>query len=232
MLKWLQPPHKRWQQWRKNLEQPSRWHVLDFNRHSFGGHDHVLHLERHDSEVDVINFFIAKKEIEVNAVGDKFSFTPESWRQTLVSTLEAHLGGALMQMQHQLKQSPPEGGDAVAEARGEEWIKTSLVVLERALSSLGPDHRLQTSLFIGHNKNDNYPTLRIIVFNLDISFTYQHSMLHVLCFNKREQANFDYSKPDFEGAFSARAFPLFDRASQLTQLISEAILREALREKV
>lgn len=229
MLKWFQNPEKRWQQWQKQ-KKVGAWHVLDFGRHSFRGHDQVLHLESHQSanEKVIVNFYPKSREIELLAA-DKFIFKAVNWRQEIVPALEAHLAPKITWYTEMLKQTPPQNGDATAEARGEEWLKTSLVVLERALAGLTPDQRLQSTIFIG--EKDLKPTLRIIVFNLDLSFVYHldKAALQVTCFNKKEQEQFDYSKPDFDGAFSALAFPVFDRAINLTRLISEAILRESLR---
>jgi|SRR5690606_17477405 len=228
MLKWFKSPEKRWQAWRHQHRDPNPWHVIDIGRHSFRGSNHVLHIERHDKSIEILNFFPTDRSIEV--VGsDKFLFTPEDWKPKLVDALEQNLGRKIEEFKQELKAYPPNNGDATAEARGEEWLKTSLVVLERALAGLSSEQRLQTSIFIG-TKNGNQ-MLRVLVFNLDINFTYHRdkSALQVTCFNKKDAENFDYSKPDFDGAFAARAYPVFDMAIRLCQQISDAIMRECLR---
>lgn len=228
MLNWFKSPEKRWQNWLALNKQTRPWHVIDIGRHSFRGEDHVLHFERHASKIEVVNFFPKARSIEVIG-SDKFVYQPKSWQTQLVETLEANLGSKLEEFKQELKTYPPAAGDHSAEARGEEWLKTSLVVLERALAGLSGEQRLQTSIFIG-TKNGNQ-MLRIIIFNLDLSFVYHRdkNALQVTCYNRKDAEQFDYSKPDFDGVFAARAYPVFDLAIRLSQQVSEAIVRECLR---
>lgn len=228
MFKWFKSPEKRWQDWREKHSKPAPWHVIDLGRHSFRGRDHVLHFERHAKSIEVLNLFPSDHSVEV--VGnDKFLYTPKNWKALLVDNLEINLGSKIEEFKRELKNHPPSAGDANAESRGEEWLKTSLVVLERALAGLSGEQRLQTSIFIG--TKDGNQMLRVLIFNLDLSFTYHRdkSALQVTCFNKKDVENFDYSKPDFDGVFAARAYPVFDQAIRLCQQISEAMMRECLR---
>lgn len=229
MLKWFTPQPQRFEEWLTKNKGSAAWHVLDFNQHSFRGHDQVLHFERHHSDrVEILNLYPQTRHIEL-ITNDKLYFQTAQWKELLVENLERHIALKLKDFTETLKKSPPTGGDQTQEARGEEWLKTSLLVLERALNGLGEQQRLQCTWFCG--QKDGLMLMRVIIFNLDLSFTYHHdkTALQVTCFNKKDAAEFNYQKADFDGVFVARAFPVFDQAIKLMQKISEAVIRECLR---
>lgn len=229
MIKWLRPREKRFLDWKNENHQHARWHVLDFNRHSFRRSDHVLHLEYHGTQTHILNCFPDEKTIELIAPRDAFYFTPNNWQEEIVSIIEKHFSSKINDFTKALKTTPPQTGDVTQETRGEEWLKTSLVVLERALAGLDNAQRLQASVFCG--TKDGSEVLRFIVFNLDLSFVYhsEKKAMQVTCYNKKDQETFNYSKADFDGVFATRAYPVFDMAINLGRQISEAILREMLR---
>lgn len=226
MLNWFKNSQEKWDHWFQKNMMPQGWHVLDFNRHHFRDQVSVLHFERHGKNAEIINIYPKKKELELISKQAKAYFTPTHWHATTTKVLEIHLSPSLDVFKQKLISSPPGTGNRTQEAKGYEWLKTSMVVLNKALNELKSDQVLQTSIFIG--ERDHHQELRIIVFNLDLNFIYleEKRSLHVRCFNKHGSDNFDYNKADFDGLFQALAYPVFDMAILLTQEISKAILKE------
>ena len=228
MLMWFKSAEQKYDYF-KALKRNYHWRVLDFNRHHFGGHEQVLHIERHYNKVDILNIYPQVKKIEVLTTDVKFEFSPKQFENLLTEQLEIHFVAAINDFTKNLKEHPPSGGNVSSETRGEEWLKTSLLVLERALANLTLEQRLQTTIFMGNK--DQALILRIIIFNLDLTYTYHldKKALQVTCFNKKEAAEFDYQRADFDGIFATRAYPVFDQAITLLNKISSAIIKECCR---
>tara|TARA_R110000868_G_scaffold61524_1_gene186923 strand:+ start:36393 stop:37097 length:705 start_codon:yes stop_codon:yes gene_type:complete len=231
MLNLFKSADQKWEVIKQDCQTPHIWHVLDYNRHQFKGHANVLHLERHkiESSAEVINFFPSSKEIDFNfgfTSSGCFKLEKHNWNNEVIQALEKHIAPQIQAFTKTLKANPPIPGDIVQETKGQEWLKTSLLVLERALENLKDDQTLQVSLFAGEKEGKQ--ELRFIVFNLDLAFRYDSKkcILTVKCFNKKDQDQFDYSKPDFEGAFASLAYPVFDQAINLSLKISNALIKE------
>ncbi|MBH48878.1 MAG: hypothetical protein CME71_11985 [Halobacteriovorax sp.] len=234
MLNLFKSADKKWNSIKNMCQTPSAWHVLDYNRHQFKGRTNVLHLERHNiqSSAEVINFFPSNREIDFNfgfTNAGSFTLDKQLWTNEVIETLERHIATQIQNFTQTLKSAPPIQGDIVQETKGQEWLKTSLVVLERALENLKADQTLQLSLFAG--EKDSKQEFRFIIFNLDLAFRYDSKkcIMTVTCFNKKDQDQFDYSKPDFEGAFASLAYPVFDQAINLSLKISSALIKEISR---
>src|SRR5690606_27127469 len=116
-------------------------------------------------KIDIVNFYPKNKKVEIFTPEVNLELKPERFENLLTQQLEIHFVAAINEFTKKFKEYPPSGGDVSAEARGEEWLKTSLLVLERALANLTHEQRLQTTIFMGNK--DQALILRIIIFNLD-----------------------------------------------------------------
>ncbi len=226
MLNWFKSPEEKWKSWLPKLSQPSTMHVLDYNRHQFRQVDQVIHLERKGQKDQVIDIVKKDKAIIFQGHEANFQYTSKDWHGDISKLLESHIQTQIKIFTDHIKAHPPGQGDAQREHKANEWLKASLLVLERSIESLTNEQTVQTTIFLGKIK-DCFE-IRIIIFNLDLSFTYDDKLqgLLVKCFNKKDQDDFDYSKPDLQDVFQVNAYPVVDQAIRLLQLISVRILKE------
>tara|TARA_R110000868_G_scaffold180754_1_gene421415 strand:- start:12392 stop:13096 length:705 start_codon:yes stop_codon:yes gene_type:complete len=234
MINLFKSKTQKWQKVKDLWQTPSTWHVIDYNRHQFNGQSNVLHLERHNQNKnpEIINFYSKSREIDFNfgpLNSAQFALEKHEWNIEVIQTLERQISTQIDLFTQILKANPPLPGDPLQEAKGQEWLKTTLLVLERALENMTSEQTLQASLFAG--EKNGHQEFRFIVFNLDLSLRYdtKKKILIAQCFNKKDQPEFDYQKPDFEGAFAALAFPVFDQAINLAMKISTALIKEVSR---
>ncbi len=226
MLNWFKSPEDKWNKWLPLLSHPTKMHVLDYNRHQFRQVNQVIHLERKGEKDQVIDIVAKDKSIIFQGHEANFHYISKDWQNDVSKLIEAHIQSQIKLFTAHVKSNPPAKGDAQREHKANEWLKASLLVLERSIESLTKDQTIQTTIFMG-KINDCFE-IRIIIFNLDLSFIYDDKLqgLLVKCFNKKDQNDFDYSKPDLQDVFQVNAYPVVDRAIKLLQLISVRILKE------
>lgn len=110
-----------------------------------------------------------------------------------------------------------------AEEKALEWIRVSFDVLKRAVieSLTNPDFLFQTSFFAGTNPQTKKQEIRLITFNLDMTFILlpDHN-LRVLIYNKKPHLSPEELKPALMGDYSVRRREILDQLTSLLAVLS------------
>lgn len=226
MLNWFKTPSQKLLKWKQQNNQTCDLHLLDYNRHQFRKSNNVIHLERKGDTLQVID--IIPKTMEIIFEGDEANFVlkTEDWKNESKQIIENHFQSKITEFTKFVKDNMPNNGDPTNEFKAHEWLKTSLIVLNNALDATTIEQTIQTTIFIG--KIEDRFEIRVIIYNLDLAFNYDAKMkaLVVTCFNKRDDLEFSYNKPELEAVFEANAFTVIDSAIELVRKISIKILNE------
>ncbi len=101
-----------------------------------------------------------------------------------------------------------------AEDKAMEWMRVSFEVLTKAVieSLTNPDYLFQTTFFAGINPNSKRREMRLITFNLDMTFLLlDDKNLRVLIYNKKPDDKPEELKPALMGDYSFRKREMFDQ---------------------
>ena len=226
MLNWFKDPSQKLLKWKQDHKNTCELHLLDFNRHQFRKSSNVIHLERKGPKLQVIDLLPHSKEIIFEGDEANFILKTDEWKNEAKHLIEEHFKNKINEFTSFAKEHIPDQGDPANEFKAQEWLKTPLIVLNNALDAKTNEQTIQTTIFIG--QKENRFEIRVIIYNLDLAFNYDAKMkaLVVTCFNKKDAAEFNYSKPDLEALFQVNAFSVIDSAIELVRKISIKILEE------
>ncbi len=112
------------------------------------------------------------------------------------------------------------------EEKALEWVRVSFDVLTKAVleSLTNPDYLFQTTFFAGVNPNSKRHEIRLITFNMDMTFLLlEDNNLRVLIYNIKPGENLSDLKPALMGDYSFRKREIFDLFINLLSAISQGI---------
>lgn len=111
-----------------------------------------------------------------------------------------------------------------SEEKALEWLRVSFEYLEKAIveSVTNPDFLFQSTFFCGLNPKSKMREIRLITFNLDITFLLlsDHN-LRVLIYNKKDGENFENVKPSLMGDYSLKKREIFDQLIKLLSVMAK-----------
>lgn len=113
-----------------------------------------------------------------------------------------------------------------AEEQALEWIKLSFDLLNKAIiaSLTDPEYLFQARLFIGINPQTNLHEIRLICFNLDITYILlSDTHLRVLIYNKKNYDEKAKLSPALSGDYAFRKKEIFDQLIGLLATVSKGI---------
>lgn len=111
------------------------------------------------------------------------------------------------------------------EEKALEWMRVSFEVLTKAVleSLTNPEFLFQTTFFCGVNPKTGKHEMRLITFNLDMTFyLLDDQNLRVMIYNKKPDNSEDL-KPALMGDYSFRKREIFDQFINLLSVISKGI---------
>lgn len=111
-----------------------------------------------------------------------------------------------------------------AEERALEWIRVSFDVLSRGIveSLTNPDYLFQNTLFAGINPKTGKREIRLMTFNLDMTFILlDDNDLRVIIYNKVPNVSLEELKPALSGDYSARKREIIDHLTALLAVLSK-----------
>jgi hypothetical protein len=121
-------------------------------------------------------------------------------------------------------------GQLDAEEKALEWLKVSFSILTKAIleSLTNPDFLFQATLFAGINPKTQMHEIRLMVFNLDMSFyLLDDKNLRVLIYNSKdiaeESGSNNYGPPVLSGDYSFRKREIFDQMINLLSILSKGL---------
>lgn len=113
-----------------------------------------------------------------------------------------------------------------AEDKAVEWLRVSFEVLSKGIvkSLTNPDFLFQSTLFAGTNPKTGKHEIRLICFNLDMTFILLDDYdLRVIIYNKGSAETFDGLKPALVGDYSARKREILDQLTNLIGVLSKGL---------
>lgn len=113
-----------------------------------------------------------------------------------------------------------------SEEKALEWMRVSFEILTKGVleSLTNPDFLFQTTLFLGVNPKTKMREMRLMTFNLDMTFLLlQDNNLRILIYNKKPGDKDSELKPALTGDYSFRKREMFDQFVQLLSVISKGI---------
>lgn len=129
----------------------------------------------------------------------------------------------LKTFQNELIKSPLSFRQMETEEKALEWMRVSFEVLGKGVveSLTNPDYLFQSTLFCGINPKTQKHEIRLITFNLDMTFivTENHD-LRVMIYNKGPKESFEGAKAALLGDYSARKREMLDQLIQLLGVLS------------
>lgn len=112
------------------------------------------------------------------------------------------------------------------EERALEWVRVSFEMLTKAVleSLTNPEFLFQTTFFAGVNPKTNQHEIRLMTFNLDMTFLLlEDNNLRVLIYNKKPGDTESELKPALTGDYSFRKREIFDHFINLLSAISKGM---------
>lgn len=112
------------------------------------------------------------------------------------------------------------------EEKALEWVRVSFDILTKAVleSLTNPEYLFQTTFFAGINPKTNRHEIRLITFNLDMTFLLlEDNNLRVLIYNIKPAETLDNLKPALTGDYSFKKREIFDQFINLLSAISKGM---------
>ena len=112
------------------------------------------------------------------------------------------------------------------EEKALEWVRVSFEMLTKAVleSLTNPEFLFQTTFFAGVNPKTNQHEIRLMTFNLDMTFLLlEDNNLRVLIYNKKPGDAESELKPALTGDYSFRKREIFDHFINLLSAISKGM---------
>ena len=113
-----------------------------------------------------------------------------------------------------------------AEEKALEWVRVSFEILIKAIleSLTNPEYLFQTSLFVGINPKTMMHEMRLIMFNLDMTFLLlEDKNLRVIIYNILPGEKLGDRPPALSGDYSFRKREIFDQFINLLSVVSKGI---------
>ena len=112
------------------------------------------------------------------------------------------------------------------EEKALEWVRVSFEILTKAAleSLVNPDYLFQTTFFAGINPKSNRHEIRLITFNLDMTFLLlEDNNLRVLIYNIKPGETVENLHTDLTGDYSFRKREIFDQFINLLSALSKGM---------
>ena len=112
------------------------------------------------------------------------------------------------------------------EEKALEWVRVSFEILTKAVleSLVNPEYLFQTTFFAGINPKSQRREIRLITFNLDMTFLLlEDNNLRVLIYNIKPGETVDNLQPALTGDYSFRKREIFDQFINLLSAISKGM---------
>ena len=116
-----------------------------------------------------------------------------------------------------IKLLPENNSEEPSEDKALEWIKVSFIVLEKAIvESFTKDELLFIiKMYIGINPRTNLHEMRILLFNLDITFTLsEKGLLDIVIFDDKNEQSFSSSVPALRATMLKRSRECLDQLTK------------------
>jgi hypothetical protein len=113
-----------------------------------------------------------------------------------------------------------------AEIKAVEWIRVSFEMLTKAVleSLTNPEYLFQTTFFAGVNPKTFMHEMRLITFNLDMTFLLlEDKNLRVIIYNVKPGEKIGDQKPALTGDYSFKKREIFDQFIQLLSVLSKGM---------
>lgn len=113
-----------------------------------------------------------------------------------------------------------------AEDKAVEWVRVSFEMLTKAVleSLTNPEYLFQTFFFAGENPKSKMHEMRLICFNLDMTFLLlEDKNLRVIIYNVRPGEKLVDQKPVLSGDYSFRKREIFDQFINLLSALSKGM---------
>ena len=126
----------------------------------------------------------------------------------------------------QMNQSQFSPRQVENEEKALEWVRVSFEMLTKAVleSLTNPEYLFQTTFFAGINPKTNRHEIRLITFNLDMTFLLlEDNNLRVLIYNIKPGETLENLKPALTGDYSFRKREIFDHFINLLSAISKGM---------
>lgn len=112
------------------------------------------------------------------------------------------------------------------EEKALEWIRATFIVLEKAVleSLTNPDLLFQLLLFMGINPKNQLKEIRLIVFNLDMHFTFlENGFLRIHIYDDKNKELGHSQKAALSGDYVFRRREIFDELTKMLSTLSKGI---------
>lgn len=113
-----------------------------------------------------------------------------------------------------------------AEEKALEWLRVSFEILTKAIleSLTNTDYLFQTTFFAGINPQSKMHEIRLITFNLDMTFLLlEDKNLRVIIYNQKPGEKLENLKPALSGDYSFRKREIFDQFINLLSVVSKGM---------
>ena len=147
-------------------------------------------------------------------------------RMLFNNVLDALIEREIKNFTEGMKQSELSPRQLEAEDKALEWLKVSFEMLTKAIleSLTNPDFLFQTTFFAGLNPKTGMQEMRLITFNLDMTFLLLPDRnLRVLVYNKKPGEELKDLKPALTGDYSLRKREIFDQFIHLLSVVSKGL---------
>jgi hypothetical protein len=215
------------------------WMALAINQRSIAGSllTKELVITPADSKKSGISFQLA--EIESGLVHHVFNsskkiFSGEIKNETEVkdtrvlfdSILDSLIEREIKFFTEQMNQSQFSPRQVENEEKALEWVRVSFEMLTKAVleSLTNPEYLFQTTFFAGINPKSGRHEMRLITFNLDMTFLMlDDNNLRVLIYNTKPGETAENLKPALTGDYSYKKREIFDQFINLLSAISKGM---------
>lgn len=113
-----------------------------------------------------------------------------------------------------------------AEEKALEWMRVSFEMLTKAVleSLTNPEYLFQTTFFAGVNPKTGMHEMRLIAFNLDMTFLLLNDKnLRIMIYNQKPGEKLEDLKPALTGDYSYRKREMFDQFINLLSALSKGM---------
>lgn len=170
------------------------------------------------------NVFSGSKKIYVGEMKDEEQV--KNTRALFNNLMDAFVEKEIKTMTKAMNESEFSPRQLEAEDKALEWMRVSFEVLTKAVieSLTNPDYLFQSTFFAGINPASGRQEMRLITFNLDMTFfLLPDNNLRILIYNKRPGDNPEDLKPALMGDYSFRKREMFDQFIALLSVLRKGL---------
>lgn len=156
--------------------------------------------------------FLGNKKIYSNEMKNEVEI--KSTRALFNNLLDSFIEREIKHFSKSMNESEFSPRQLEAEEKALEWMRVSFEVLTKAVieSLTNPDFLFQTTFFAGINPTSKMHEMRLMTFNLDMTFLLlEDNNLRVLIYNKKPNDPNSELKPALMGDYSFRKREIFDQ---------------------